>query len=216
MITRIQKRKLDECNQQDTIINDNSKKVKKGKQNQLDKKINYVPVWRRYLDNFKDILNLEYNSHNEIFWYLLQNAKDDSFRFNIKYEATFTKRVCNYCGLNRKCDHILIVSEREYYFTDDDEFIEKEGEYEIVNKFNIGNYCIEKIIILKEISNLIYKMKYLEEEEDFSSNEFKEYDLCQLIADYDYNVQELEKTKIQIAKKCTNKEVSSNNYDVIV
>ena len=59
-------------------------------------------------------------------------------------------------------------------------------------------------------------MKYLEEEEDFSSNEFKEYDLCQLIADYDYNVQELEKTKIQIAKKCTNKEVSSNNYDVIV
>ena len=92
MITRIQKRKLDECNQQDTIINDNSKKVKKGKQNQLDKKINYIPVWRRYLDNFKDILNLEYNSHNEIFWYLLQNAKDDSFRFNIKYEATFTKK----------------------------------------------------------------------------------------------------------------------------
>lgn len=199
----IDKRKRDHNN-----FESNSRQLKKKKYNQKTKKL-----YEQYLNKFKLLLNLEEENikGGNIKHVLLEHCTTGDYRLHIKYKENMEKDLCEYCNCYRTCEHNLIIE--EYIDHSDDE----ESEYENSEILKIGNFCIEKIIVLKKLSNLVYKMKSLEEnKQEMSDIDSYSFDYGQLIADYIYTSDNYVEVCNQIKSKCSHNVKSTNAINDII
>lgn len=186
-------------------------------ENEMKKQKYNDKTYKNYLDDFKFLLNLNEDNikGGEIKHILLENAECDNYRFHIKYFKTTKKNECKFCDSLRQCDHVLIIEEYISKTNEEYEYGE-ESEYENSERMKIGNFCVEKIILLKELSNIIYKMKKIELSIDYFTNEIKQYDFGQMIADYIFNIKQYFELCDNITHKSIKIIASGNVKNVVV
>ena len=92
----------------------------------------------------------------------------------------------------------------------------EESDYETTDPVKIGNHCIKKIIILKKVSNTLYKIKMLEASCDYKTNQDKQFDVMQLIADVHFLFDELKNLAKTIKEKCVSQEAALQTSSIII
>jgi hypothetical protein len=187
---------------------------KKQKGNDINRCFKY------YLAKFdKEFLDKD----NDIIQIIMEHAHTGDYRFHIKEGKSKTntksnlkiKSKCEHCGYLRFCDYTLMIE--EYIAKTDEEYDDgEESDYETTDPVKIGNHCIKKIIILKKVSNTLYKIKMLEDSRDYKTNKDKQFDVMQLIADVHFLFDELKNLAKTIKEKCISQEAASHTTGIII
>ena len=176
--------------------------------------------FKHYLSKFdKEFLDKE----NDIIQIIIEHAHTGDYRFHIKEGKVQTdtksslkiKSKCEHCGYLRFCDNTLMIE--EYIAKTNEEYDDgEESDYETTDPVKIGNHCIKKIIILKKVSNTLYKIKMLEVSRDYKTNQDKQFDVMQLIADVHFLFDELKNLAKTIKEKCISQEAALQTSSIII